>query len=56
MSGLTRIWKDKDVTIQTKRRLVSALVFPFAMYGCESWAGKRKEGRRLTVLKCGFGD
>ena len=42
MSGLTKIWKDKDVTKQTKRRLVNALVFPFAMYGSESWKMKKE--------------
>ena len=49
MSGLTKIWKDKDVTKQTKRRLVNDLVFPVAMYGCKSWTVKNK-GRTLTVL------
>ena len=52
MSGLTKIWKDKDVTIQTKRRLVNAMVVAVAMYGCESWTVKKKERTRLTVLNC----
>ena len=58
---MTKIWKYKDVTvtIQTKRRLVNALVFPVAMYGCESWTGKKKEKRKrrkLTVFKTSVGD
>ena len=51
--GLIKIWKDKDVTIETKRRLVNAMVYPVAMYRCESWTVKIKKGRRLIVLKSG---
>ena len=36
MSELTTIWKDKDVTKQTKRSPVNDLVFPVTTYGCES--------------------
>ena len=28
MTGLNKIWKDKDITITTKRGIVKALVFP----------------------------
>ncbi len=37
MTGLNKIWKDKDITITTKCRIVNALVFPVVLYGCESW-------------------
>ena len=47
MSGLIKICKDKDVTIQAKRRMVNALVFPVAMYGCESWTVKKKERKKI---------
>ena len=36
MTGLNNRWKDNDITITTKCRIVSALVFPVALYGCES--------------------
>ena len=45
MTGLNKIWKDKDITITTKWRIVNALVFPVVLYGCESWT-IRKAGRR----------
>ena len=35
--GLDRICKDRELTIATMSRLVRALVFPVATYGCESW-------------------
>ncbi len=31
---LNKIWKDKDITITTKCRIVNALVFPVVLYGC----------------------
>ena len=45
MPGLTKIWKDKDITITTKCRIVNALVFPVVLYGCESWTIRKAERR-----------
>ena len=50
MSGLTMICKHKDVTTQTKRRLINALVFPVVMYGCEFWTVKKKERKKIESL------
>ena len=36
MTNLDSILKSKDITLPTKVHLVKALVFPVAMYGCES--------------------
>ena len=33
MTGLNKIWKDKDITITRKCRIVNALVFPVVLYG-----------------------
>ena len=35
--GLEKIWRDRDLCVATKSRLMSALVFPVATYGCETW-------------------
>ena len=35
----------------TKVRLVKAMVFPVAMYGCESWTVKRAECRRIDAFE-----
>ena len=43
MTNLDSIIKSKDVTLPTKVRLVKAMVFPVAMYGCESWTVKKAE-------------
>ena len=37
MTNLDSILKSRDITLPTKVCLVSAMVFPVAMYGCESW-------------------
>ena len=34
MTNLDSILKSRDITLPTKVRLVKALVFPVAMYGC----------------------
>ena len=44
MTNLDSIFKSRDITLPTKVRLVKAMVFPVAMYGCESWTVK-KAGR-----------
>ena len=36
MTNLDSILKSRDITLPTKVRLVKAMVFPIAMYGCES--------------------
>ena len=37
MTNLDSILKSRDIAFPTKVRLVKAMVFPVAMYGCESW-------------------
>ena len=40
MTILDSILKSQYITLPTKVRLVKAIVFPVAMYGCESLANK----------------
>ena len=35
VTNLDSIFKSRDITLQTKVRLVKAMVFPVVMYGCE---------------------
>ena len=37
MTNLGSILKSRDITLQTKVRLVKAMTFPVVLYGCESW-------------------
>uniref|UniRef100_A0AC11DYC9 Ankyrin repeat and SOCS box containing 3 n=1 Tax=Ovis aries TaxID=9940 RepID=A0AC11DYC9_SHEEP len=43
MTNLDSMLKSRDITLQTKVRLVKAMVFPVVMYGCESWSVKKAE-------------
>ena len=36
LTNLDSILKSRDITLPTKVRLVKAMVFPIAVYGCES--------------------
>ena len=51
MTNLDSILKSRDITLPTKVRLVKAMVFPVAMYGCESWAIKKAEHRRIDAFE-----
>ena len=51
MTNLDIILKSRDITLPTKVRLVKAMVFPVAMYGCESWAIKKAEHRRIDAFE-----
>ena len=43
MANLDSVLKSKDITLLTKVLIVKAMVFPVAMYGCESWTIKKAE-------------
>ena len=43
MTNLDSIFKNRDVTLQTKIHLVKVMVFPVIMYGCESRTVKKAE-------------
>ena len=42
-TNLDNILKSRDINLPTKVWLVKAMVFPVAMYGCESWTIKKSE-------------
>ena len=43
VTNLHRILKSRDITLSTKVCLVTAMVFPVVMYGCEIWTIKKAE-------------
>ena len=51
MTNLDSILKRRDITLPTKVCLVRAIVFPVAMYGCESWTVKKAEHRRIDAFE-----
>ena len=51
MTNLDSILKSREITLQTKIRLVKAMVFPVVMYGCESWTLKKAERRKIDAFE-----
>ena len=47
MANLDSILKSKDITLQTKVRLVKVMVFPIVMPSCERWTIKKAEHQRI---------
>ena len=56
MINLDNILKSRDITLQTKVRLIKAVVFPVVIYGCESWTIKKAERQRINALNCDVGE
>jgi len=48
-TSLQKIWKSHSIPISTKIRLMKALVWPAAKYGCESWTLRKNEETRLDA-------
>ena len=51
MTNLDSILKSGDITLSTKVHLVKAMVFPVAIYGCESWTVKKAEHQKIDAFK-----
>src|SRR6218665_3128656 len=56
MIGLEKLWKDKHVSITTKKRIVRTLIFPTVLYGCETWTMTKKMEKRSMHARCGYGE
>ena len=51
VTNLDSVLKSRDITLPTKVCLVKAMVFPVAMYGCESCIIKKAECRRIDAFE-----
>ena len=51
MKNLESTLKSRDITLPTKVCLIKAMVFPVAMYGCESWTIKKAECQRIDAFE-----
>ena len=43
MTNLDSILKIRDITLPTRVQIIKAIIFPVAMYGCETWTMKKAE-------------
>ena len=51
MGRLTKIWKDRGITLRTKVKLVRTLVFPIVLYGAETWTVRKSERKKLDAFE-----
>ena len=51
MSNLDSVLRSRGITLPTKVHIVKAMVFPVAMYRCESWTTKKSEHQRTDPLE-----
>ena len=51
MTNLGSVLKSRNITLQTKVRLVKAMVFPVVMYRCEHWTINTAEHWWTTVVE-----
>ena len=47
MTNLDSVLKSRGITLQTKFRIVKAMVLPVVIYGCESWTIKKAKCQRI---------
>ncbi len=45
-------WKEADVSLRTKLRLVKARVYPVLLYAAEVWTSRKQIKTSLKHLKC----
>uniref|UniRef100_A0A670Z6E5 Reverse transcriptase domain-containing protein n=1 Tax=Pseudonaja textilis TaxID=8673 RepID=A0A670Z6E5_PSETE len=51
VANLDSLLQSRDLTLPTKVSLVKAVVFPVAMYGCESWTIRKDERQRMEAFE-----
>ena len=51
MQSLSSIWRSKDISTTTKIRLLKALVWSVAIYGCEGWTLYSKERKHIEAFE-----
>ena len=51
MTNLDSVLKSRDITLVTEVGIAKAMVFPVAMYGCESWSIKKGERQTADIFQ-----
>jgi len=55
-SNLESVLKSRDIILPTKVLIVTAMIFPVVMYGCESWTIKKLSTKELMLYNFGAGE
>ena len=56
MAKLNSALKSRIITLVTKVHIVTVMVFPVVMYGCESWTVKKAEHGRIDAFELWCGE
>ena len=48
---LNNIWSNRGISSNTKKRLLKALIWPIATYGCETWTLNKIEENQLKAFE-----
>ena len=51
MTNLDSILESRDITLPTKILIVTAMIFPIVMYGCENWTIKKAQCQRIDTFE-----
>ena len=51
MISLEKVWKDRAISITTKKRLLKSLVFNIAIYGSECWVLKTTDQKNINSFE-----
>lgn len=51
MSQMDRVWADRNISRNTKKQLVTSLVFSIFLYGAETWTLKKADRQRIDAFE-----
>ena len=51
VQSMQNIWKSRGISISLKVRLLNAVAFSIATYGCESWAMTKNDRKRVDAFE-----
>lgn len=51
MSQLHKTWRDRNISLKTKIKLVHTLVFPIFLYGAETWTLRSTDCKRIDAFE-----
>ena len=54
MTQLSNVWKDRCIPIQLKIWILECLVWPIALYGCQTWTTRKKDEKRIEAAEMWF--
>ena len=51
---LKSVWKNRNVSMETKRSMHDGIVVPTALYGSEAWVLENKVKNRMDVAEMSY--